>query len=139
MGGYGYQRLPRRIPRNVEVIGHVPADSMDLLVWHRTLVLLAPSRRESWGMTATEALQRGIPVIAHPASGLLESLASSGWFIDRDDVAGWMRAIRLLSTDPSAYQSASVAAARRGRELLATSCSQLEAFVSSIESLVPNV
>src|SRR5690606_16537630 len=93
-GGYGTQQIPRRVPRNVEIIDHVAAERMDELVWSRTTILLAPSLRESWGMGAVEAMQRGIPVIAHPASGLLESLGQAGCFVDRDDWRRWRAEIR---------------------------------------------
>lgn len=135
-GGYGRQVIPRRIPRNVEVIDHVPGDRMDDLVWARTRVLLAPSLRESWGMTATEALQRGIPVIAHPTPGLVESLGPAGIFLDRRDVAEWVRVIGHLDRDSGAYARRAIAAAARGRALLEQSGDQLAAFVRTIEGLV---
>jgi glycosyltransferase involved in cell wall biosynthesis len=135
LGGYGNQQVPRQIPRNVEVIDHVPSGQMDDRVWARTLVFLAPSARESWGMAATEALQRGIPVIACPTPGLRESLGSAGWFIDRDDVRAWCAALRLLTRNSGIYQIAASAASRRGRELLAQSQSQIGAFVNAIEGL----
>jgi glycosyltransferase involved in cell wall biosynthesis len=135
-GGYGNQQIPFLRPRNVEIVDHVPADRMDELVWSHTSIFLAPSARESWGMTATEALQRGIPVIAHPTPGLRESLGDAGWFIDRLDVNAWCAALRVLTRDPAAYQSASAAASRRGRELLEQSRNQLGVFVTAIERIL---
>lgn len=137
-GGYGVQRIPRRIPRNVELIDHVPAEAMDELVWSRTAILLAPSARESWGMTATEALQRGIPVVAHPTPGLLESLDVAGVFIDRARTREWVRVIRRLQ-EPEVYARRSRIAAARGVELLAISRRQATEFVRLIEGLVAHV
>jgi glycosyltransferase involved in cell wall biosynthesis len=134
-GGYGTQHVPLLRPSNVEVIDHVSASQMEDQVWSRTSVLLVPSARESWGMTATEALQRGIPVLAHPTPGLRESLGAAGWFIDRSDIRTWCAGLRILTRDPAAYQSASVAASRRGRELVDQSRSQIGAFVAAIEGM----
>jgi glycosyltransferase involved in cell wall biosynthesis len=139
LGGYGHQVVPRRIPRNVEIIDHVPASEMDAAVWSRTALLLAPSARESWGMTATEALQRGIPVLAHPTPGLLESLGAAGMFADRRDVREWVRIIRLLYRDGQLYRRRSEAAYFRGRALAEQSRAQLARFVDVIEGLVPHV
>lgn len=138
-GGYGLQRVPRRIPRNVTIIDHVSADQMDELVWDRTGILLAPSARESWGMTATEALTRGIPVIAHPTPGLVESLGDAGIFVDRRSTSEWARLIKLLRRDGNIYARKSFVAVHRGRELAAQSRTQLRGFVDSIEGLVANV
>lgn len=89
-------------------------------------------------MAATEALQRGIPVIAHPTPGLLESLDYAGVFIDRGRVGEWARAIRRLQ-DPGTYARRSQLALARGRELVARSREQLSTFVDLIEGLVPRV
>jgi glycosyltransferase involved in cell wall biosynthesis len=138
-GGYGFQIIPRRIPRNVEVLEHVPSDRMDELVWSRTALLLMPSLRESWGMTATEALQRGIPVIAHPTPGLRESLGDAGIFVDRADWRTWSHYIRTMLADPGGYARRSEASRRRARELVVQSRDGLAHFVRSIEELVPRV
>lgn len=96
-GGYGAQvDAPFERPGNAAVLPHVPAADMNERVWSRTRILLMPSRRETWGRTAVEATARGIPVIAHPAPGLLESLGAAGVFVDRDDVDEWVAAIRRL-------------------------------------------
>lgn len=138
-GGYGVQQIPRRVPRNVEIIDHVAAERMDELVWSRTAILLAPSLRESWGMGAVEAMQRGIPVIAHPASGLLESLGHAGCFVDRDDWRRWRSEIRALLADPALYRRRSEASYYRAHALAERSRAQLGAFVDHIEGLVPHV
>lgn len=113
-GSYGGQDI--RSAPNVEVLDHVPANAMRDKVYARTRVLLMPSSYESWGRVGVEAMCSGIPVIAHPTPGLLESLGSAGIFVDRDDLAGWVRALRDLG-DPVSYAAASARALARAAEL----------------------
>jgi glycosyltransferase involved in cell wall biosynthesis len=50
-------------------------------VYQQTRILLVPSRYESWGRVATEAIINGIPVLAAPTAGLLENLDHAGIFL----------------------------------------------------------
>jgi glycosyltransferase involved in cell wall biosynthesis len=134
-GGYGPQSIPRRIPRNVEMLEHVPESLMDELVWSRTALLLAPSRLETWGMTANEALQRGIPVLAHPAAGLVESLGYAALFADRDRPGDWAHAVRRLLSNGPAYRRRSELCRRRAAELAEQSRNHLARFVAEIEGV----
>lgn len=115
-GAYGTQMV-RDLP-NVEVLAHVPNHEMREQVFARTRVLLMPSSYESWGRVGTEALCSGIPVIAHPTPGLRESLGDAGIFVDRDDVDGWVRALRTLAL-PQSYAAASARARARAQQLAA--------------------
>lgn len=104
------QNLP-----NVTVADHTPniAD-----VYRATRILLMPSAYESWGMTATEAMCNGIPVICTPTPGLKENCGNAALYVGkppdlttktmtgsdvdlpkvsgRDDVAAWVKQIRSL-------------------------------------------
>lgn len=63
---------------NIKVVENSP----DILtVYKQTRILLMPSRYESWGMTATEAMANGIPVICTPTFGLKENCAEAGIFV----------------------------------------------------------
>lgn len=63
---------------NVELV----ANSPDILsVYKKTRILLMPSRYESWGRTATEAMANGIPVISTATKGLKENCADAGLYI----------------------------------------------------------
>lgn len=90
-GAYGPQ-VPAPELENLRVIAQTPNIRDD--VYARTATILMPSSYESWGRVAIEACASGIPVIAHPTPGLLEALDYAGTFVDRDDIAGWERAIR---------------------------------------------
>jgi glycosyltransferase involved in cell wall biosynthesis len=113
-GGYGEQMV--RDAPNVEILAHVPARQMPDRVYGQTRILLMPSRHESWGRTAVEAMCSGIPVVAHPTDGLRESLGGAGIFADRADIDAWAAHVTRLS-DGRAWRAASRKASKRAAEL----------------------
>lgn len=71
------QKILNECP-NVELVPNSP----DILsVYRRTRILLMPSRYESWGRTATEAMCNGIPVICTGTKGLKENCGDAGLYI----------------------------------------------------------
>lgn len=102
-------------------------------IYSKTGILLMPSKEESWGRTAVEAMASGIPVIAHPTPGLLESCGDAGIFCDRDDTAAWVREIRRLKTDSAYYKEKSDLCKKRALEL--NPGDQLEALANWIKTL----
>nr|WTC12569.1 glycosyltransferase family 4 protein [Streptomyces anthocyanicus] len=115
IGGYGQQIVRNDLP-NVEIVPHTPGDRMAKDVYARTKVLLAPSVYESYGRVAVEAMCSGIPVVAHPTPGLMESLGEAGVFADREDTDAWEAAVRRLFS-PKVYPAASRAASVRAATL----------------------
>jgi glycosyltransferase involved in cell wall biosynthesis len=92
-----------------------------------------PSKEESWGRVAIEAMSSGIPVIATPTPGLLESCGSAGIFCKRDDIGSWVREIRRLKTDTEYYKSVSEKCFDRAKELDPLSqLTQMEAWLKEI-------
>lgn len=88
-------------PANVTVVPNSP----DILsIYRQTRILLMPSRYESWGRTATEAMCNGIPVICTPTPGLKENCGEAGIYlpergpIDRDQKTG-----KVYSHDGDTY------------------------------------
>ena len=61
----------------VVVTGALGRDRVDAVL-AETDLLVVPSRTETFGMAATEALARGIPVVASAVGGLAETLRGSG-------------------------------------------------------------
>lgn len=92
-GAYGRQVIRQDLP-NVTIIPHVAPREMAEVVFSKTRVLLMPSAYESYGRVGIEAACSGIPTIAHPTSGLLESLGDGATFIERGDVTAWLDALR---------------------------------------------
>lgn len=109
---------------NLEVTG--PTDNMET-VWAKTSILVVPSLWiEAWGRVVTEAMLRGIPVIASNSGGLPEaklgvpyvipvnlvtayekSLDSNGIplpIIPDQDLAPWQSALRDLISDAGLYE-----------------------------------
>lgn len=111
-GHYDHQHIPTAA--NVTIVPTTRNMRDD--VYARTRVLLMPSAYETWGMTAVEAFGSGIPVIAHPTPGLLESCGDAAMFVDRDDLDGWQTAIERLD-NPDEYAAWSAKAKARSAEL----------------------
>lgn len=120
-------------PPNVKVIPNTPNIKE---VYAQTRILLMLSRYESWGMTATEAMCNGIPVICTPTEGLKENCADAGIFLphredpvrdesgmivkdDRDtyDISYLVKQINKLDKDKKYYQVVSDKCRKRSREL----------------------
>ncbi|MFE4857380.1 glycosyltransferase family 4 protein [Streptomyces sp. NPDC056670] len=127
-GGYGEQQPPEL--HNVLVLDHMNGRRMRDEVYARTRILLMPSDYESWGRVGVEAMASGIPVIAHPAEGLLESLADAGIFADRGHPEEWATAVEELD-DPAAYRAASRKA--RARSKILDPAGDLAAWCEAVE------
>lgn len=120
LGGYGEQQI-RDLP-NVTIMEHT-SDMKD--VYSRTKVLLMPSKYESFGRVGVEAMASGIPTLAHPTPGLLESLGDSGTFVDRGDADAWETALTGL-LKPAKYGKASKLAKARSKALADQRMEQIE-------------
>lgn len=94
-------------------------------IYAKTRVLIMPSKYESWGRTATEAMCSGIPVISSGTPGLRENCGEAGIYVERENIDEWVKAIKRLD-DKKTYQKASVKARERSREL--DPIKELEAF-----------
>lgn len=127
-GSYGEQIV--RALSNVELREH----GTDMrAVYRSSRLVLMPSRYESWGRVGVEAMASGIPVLAHPTPGLQESLGEAGIYLDRDDPAAWITAIRELLEEPARWRAASRRARARSAQLdpdedLARWCAAVEAL-----------
>lgn len=110
-GAYAAQCSPVHRPANVAVSINTPRVVHD--VYARTRVLLMPSSYESWGRCAIEAGCSGIPTVAHPTPGLVESMGSSAVWVDRDDVDGWVAAVERLLDDEDWWEDRSAACRAR--------------------------
>lgn len=114
-GAYAPQVLTESALPNLEVIPTTQDMRGD--VWSRTKVLLMPSAYETYGTVGVEAMVSGIPTVAHPTPGLLESQSFAGTFVDRTDGQGWIDAIDSLLSNERVYRSASALASLRYGQL----------------------
>ena len=62
-------------------------------------VLVLPSRNEAYGMGVTEALARGLPVVASEVGGVPEALGDGGMLVAPEDPAALAAALRAWLTD----------------------------------------
>lgn len=101
-------------------------------------VLVLPSRAETFGMVVTEALARGLPVIASRAGGTPESVGRTadgrvpGVLVRPDDVDALAAGIRGWLDDPGQRDGAR-AAARERRQALPAWADTAAAVVRSLE------
>jgi glycosyltransferase involved in cell wall biosynthesis len=76
-------------------------------------LLVLPSRAESYGMVVTEALARGIPVVASDVGGVREALAGAGLLVAPEDPAALAAALRRWLRDASLREALRQAARER--------------------------
>ena len=82
------------------------------VIYRRARVVLVPSQWvEAWGRVASEAHERGIPVLASDSGGLPESVGPGGILLPPNaPSAAWEAALRSLWNDASVYEKLSIAA-----------------------------
>jgi glycosyltransferase involved in cell wall biosynthesis len=113
LGGYRSQIIQEGVP-NLRYIENT-TEIRD--IYAQTWVLLMPSREETWGRSAVEAMSSGIPVVAAKTPGLLECCSGAALFCDRDDVDAWVATLRRLQSDKAFYNAQSTQAYERARAL----------------------
>ena len=95
-GAYGEQDLLKAPPPNLH---YIDTQKDIRTVFKQIGILVMPSRLESWGRTAVEAMAAGVPVIHSEAAGLIESVGGAGILCIRNDMDAWENAIRKLIND----------------------------------------
>lgn len=76
-------------------------------------IYIMPSKSESWGRAALEAMSIGVPVIASTAHGIREATAGAcAAYCRTDDIGCWEETIRRLRSDMGFYREC----VERGRE-----------------------
>lgn len=102
-------------------------------------LFLLPSDKESFGLSALEALASGVPVIGTNAGGLPEVVRNgeTGFLCGVGDVEGMADAAIMLLSDNARWQAASTLAARDARERFSQAeiVGQYEAFYQYALSL----
>jgi glycosyltransferase involved in cell wall biosynthesis len=103
-------------------------------VYAMTKILIMPSKDETWGRTAVEAMSSGIPVIVAPTPGLKECVQDSALLVERSEIKEWVRLIRRLHNDKAFYHEYSNRGKARARQLEPTH--DLELFMEWYEKKV---
>jgi glycosyltransferase involved in cell wall biosynthesis len=113
LGGYRKQIVYSGLP-NLKYVQHTTRIKD---VYATTWVQIMPSKEETWGRTAVEAMSSGIPLVVSSTPGLRECCQESALYCDRADLDGWVTTLRKLKEDPSFYNSRSAVALERARAL----------------------
>jgi len=113
LGGYRKQITDMTLP-NLKYVRHT-TEIKD--VYAQTWVMIMPSKEETWGRTAVEAMSSGIPVVVSPTPGLMECCGEAALYCDRDDLEEWVKILRKLKTDREYYNYRSRLALERARAL----------------------
>jgi glycosyltransferase involved in cell wall biosynthesis len=101
----------------VTVLGAVPDEKIAALYADADLFTLA-SRYEGYGMAFSEALARGVPVIATTAGAIPETVpADAGLLVPPDDIAAFAAALRAAISNPDQRQCMAAAAREAARKL----------------------
>ena len=129
-GSY-WKQIEDHTVENITYINNTPRIKE---VYAVTKILIMPSKDETWGRTAVEAMSSGIPVIAAPTPGLRECCEDAALFVERNDIKEWVRLIRRLSTDKAFYDEYATRGKARAKQLEPTH--DLEMFVEWYEQKV---
>jgi len=113
LGGYYEQIREKGLP-NLHYVQHTDTIKD---VYAETWVQIMPSKEETWGRTAVEAMSSGIPVIVSPTPGLKECCGEAAIYCDRADISAWVVTLRQLAEDQEFYNRRSAAALERARAL----------------------
>jgi glycosyltransferase involved in cell wall biosynthesis len=130
-GGYGKQEKNENIP-NIEYMENTP-DARK--IYSQTRILLMPSQYESYGRTGIEAMVSGIPVIATPTPGLVESLGDAGIYCNVESMLSWIDAIKKLD-DPEYYKEVSKKCIERAKTVADAVDSELDLFEHFIIDII---
>ena len=112
----------------VRLVGSVPSESVP--EWLRSAdVVVVPSRRESLGLVAIEALACGIPVVASRVGGLVETVEQgvTGLLIPPADPGAIVDALRALEDDVLRARLGAAATASVERHSIARSTERMDA------------
>lgn len=132
VGGYGKQEIAS-LPPNVTIVEHTPDIKK---VYQHTAVLLCPSKRETWGRVAVEAMCSGIPVLGGLTGGLMEAIGKGGFVMDINRPKLWLDLLDRLLGDEEFYASASEAAYLRAIELEHLAIDNLESMETKLNGIV---
>jgi len=86
-------------------------------VYKQVGILIMPSKNETWGRTAVEAMASGIPVIHSESPGLVECVGGAGILCPYNDEEAWMKAIRKILGDKKYRENLRVYGYKRVEEI----------------------
>jgi len=94
-GGYSSQV----VVSNIQNLTYIENQKDITVIFKKIGILIMPSKDETWGRTAVEAMASGVPVIHSESPGLVECVGGAGIMCMHDDEDAWIDAIRRLIGD----------------------------------------
>ncbi|MFF5081637.1 glycosyltransferase family 4 protein [Actinoplanes sp. NPDC000266] len=124
----------------IQFVGPLAGADLDAAYANTDLFVL-PSRNETYGMVVTEALARGIPVLATAVGGVPEALGTTplglpGMLVPPEDRTALAAALRDWLTDPALRASLRAAALQR-RETLPSWTATAERVTEILDAMPP--
>ncbi|SIO84474.1 glycosyltransferase family 4 protein [Nocardiopsis sp. JB363] len=107
---------PLPAPAGVRFTGPLHGADLDA-AYDRADLLVLPSLAETYGMVVTEALARGVPVMASAVGGVPEALGGSGISVAPGAPEEWARELRIWLSEPRTRHRWRVRARARRTEL----------------------
>jgi len=85
-------------------VKHMPATRDMESVWEKTRIVIVPSKYETWSMVASEAMMRGIPVVAADhIPALVENCGDAAIYVPRDNIDAWLQAFSKIEQSYAMY------------------------------------
>jgi trehalose synthase len=119
-----FRALPHHVRRAVH-LASLPTDDVDEnaaivnAVQRHAAIIVQKSLREGFGLTVTEAMWKGRPIVASAVGGIRDQIVHGvhGLLLDDPtDLAGFAGALRRILVDPALARSLGDAARTRARE-----------------------
>jgi len=108
------KQIEDRLPN----LDYMPLQEDPRRIYEGAGIVIMPSKSESWGRVALEAMASGVPVIVSKSPGLRECTSNAAAnYCAYDDVACFGSAIRKLRSDPIAYRTAVASGLKRIKSL----------------------
>lgn len=118
---------------NLLNVSYMPTQEDPAPIYAQSRVVIMPSKTESWGRVALEAMAAGVPVVVSDTPGLRECTGGAAKICSRDDLNCWEESIKELSAEGGARDAAIQAGRNRIAELEnATDFKDFEAWLSGL-------
>jgi glycosyltransferase involved in cell wall biosynthesis len=98
-------------------LDYMPLQDDPSSIYAKSKVVIMPSKSESWGRVALEAMSAGVPVIVGDTPGLREATNGGAAICNRTDIDCWMNEIKKLSMDGPEREGMISAGMKRIEEL----------------------